>query len=375
MMQTEVVAEAAAETFAAKTRFYRPELDVLRFVAFFLVFLCHWIPVKDPPEPFMDLIKNAASMGVPVFFCLSSYLITELLLRERRTTQRINTPAFYKRRALRIWPLYFAALFTGFFFVPAPHKETSGALLSYIFLAGNWYTFFHGYLPLGSSVLWSIGVEEQFYLFWPSVIRFAKNRGIILISAAMLIASQAGLLWLWSRPVVNPRIWVSTFPHLQYFAIGAIVSICFHQKLPRIHTILRLAMIATGLVLFVMANEMVHINPDGSPGGMMYPGYLIVGIGCALLLIGMLGAEIPRRMKPFVYLGKISYGLYIYHVWCLQLSLVIAKALYIHSHVSIFTFALGFPLTVLVAACSYRFFESPFLRLKERFEIVKSRTV
>ncbi len=376
-MQNQTVRDAVTMVAPdTKIRFYRPELDVLRFIAFLLVFLCHTIPLKDNSSHFLEGVKNAASMGVPVFFCLSAYLITELLLREKSKTQTINMSAFYRRRMLRIWPLYFAVLFAGFLLSPVIYGEriTLAALLSYIFLAGNWYTFFFGYLPHGSIVLWSIGVEEQYYLVWPSVVRFASRQGIIAVSCFMWIASQIALLWLCSRPVMNPRIWVNTLPHLQYFAIGSLVSACLSHRIPRISAFLRPVMIFTGLILFVVANEIFVKKLSGSLGAMTYAGYLIVGVGCALLLIGMMGARIPAGMKGLVYLGKISYGLYVYHVWCLEFSGAFAvNVLHFKHHLSFFIFGLGFPLTVLVSALSYRYFETPFLRLKERFEIVKSR--
>jgi peptidoglycan/LPS O-acetylase OafA/YrhL len=376
-MRTQTVMEGATIKAPEKARFYRPELDVLRFIAFFLVFLCHTIPVKDTSANFMSGIKNAASMGVPVFFCLSSYLITELLLREKLKTHTINIPAFYQRRILRIWPLYFAALIAGFIFSPLIYGEkiTFPALFSYIFLAGNWYAFFNGYLPLGSNILWSIGIEEQFYLVWPSLIRYVSRRGIIIASCLMWAASQFILLWLCTRPVVNPRIWVNTFPHLQYFAIGVLISAGFNHRLPQVKYYLRTLLIVAGLALFVAANEVFVTHTQGVSGAMAYPGYLIVGVGCAFLLIGMLGARIPRQMNGVVYLGKISYGLYVFHVWCLQFSIAFGiNILHLKHHLSFVTFGVGFPLTVLASALSYRYFESPFLRLKERFEIVKSRT-
>ena len=374
---TEIAGSAAKET---KTRFYRPELDVLRFLAFFLVFVSHALAWTDPSSLLLRGIKFGAVMGVPVFFCLSAYLITELLLREKDKTQTVSISSFYGRRILRIWPLYFAALFVGFMICPmiSNQKITVAALLSYIFLAGNWYTYFHGYLPEGLSVLWSIGVEEQFYLVWPSIIRYLNRRSIVMTACLMWLISLVSAMWLNSRPVVSPYIWVNTLPHLQYFAIGALISVGFRKNLPRIHRYLRPVLIvaALALFLFVIPNWSIMTLKYGTPLATACTGHLIGGAACAFLLIGILGAKIPARMNFLVYLGKISYGLYVYHLWCLKFVMSVAlHELHIKQHPIILTFGFALPLAILVSAISYRYFESPFLRLKERLEIIQSRAV
>src|ERR1019366_7648286 len=114
----------ASGTVKAAGRFYRPELDALRFFAFLAVFLHH-----GPSYGLFDLVTRAGGFGLSMFFLLSAYLITELLFREREQTGTIAWKLFFTRRALRIWPLYYAALAGGFFISRiAPHRfRLSGA--------------------------------------------------------------------------------------------------------------------------------------------------------------------------------------------------------------------------------------------------------
>ncbi len=138
--------------------FYRPGLDILRALAFLLVFIAHGL-VKDLDKPTqLGAIGRAGEFGVCIFFFLSSYLITELLLREKRETHTIHIPAFYVRRILRIWPLYFAMIGVGCFYgLFSPTHTVSlawGAALMLLFT--NWYTWatvIHrdSYFPCGAS--------------------------------------------------------------------------------------------------------------------------------------------------------------------------------------------------------------------------------
>jgi peptidoglycan/LPS O-acetylase OafA/YrhL len=361
-------------------RFYRKELDVLRFFAFLLVFLSHAIPLKDNSSRSWIALKAAGALGVPVFFCLSAYLITELLLRERTQTGSIDLKFFYVRRVLRIWPLYFLILLLGFVFshwglraaMPVP------ALLSYIFLAGNWYTVFHGYLPHGIDALWSISVEEQFYLFLPGLVKHLTDRNILLGSFFVWGLSQISILALcFCHFGVDPGLWTNTLTNLQYFAIGTAVSAAFNGSVPNFGEPMRCIMIASGLVIFFLATfyfKIVHVYMERSSIECTYPGYLLTGFGTLLILIGFLGSSMLGGSSQLRYLGRISYGLYIYHLPCILLSLQLGRILF-KSHISIIGFVVGFPLTVAVSAFSYRYFETPFLRFKERFEIVKSRAV
>src|SRR6478672_7551315 len=166
-------------------RFYRPELDALRFFAFLGVFIFHAAPrtmdfynAAGYPHWLSSLlisIFGAGAYGVDLFFALSAYLITSLLLRERSATGALDLRGFYVRRILRIWPLYLA--FVAFAAVMAVAIPEQHLPLRYVagfsLLSGNWVYVFYG-LPASFAIpLWTVSIEEQFYLAWPLALRRA----------------------------------------------------------------------------------------------------------------------------------------------------------------------------------------------------------
>src|SRR5579862_6648256 len=190
--------DCAERAIKEKQRFYCPELDALRFCAFLAVYLCHSIPngsVSAAWQPGSNLgirllaaIKDAGNFGVCLFFMLSAFLITELLRRELHAYGRIHVRAFYLRRVLRIWPLYFgvtiAYALAGKYF-PAMRIEP-GRVLAYFLLAGNWYIALHPWIQTPLRSLWSISVEEQFYLVWPLLARHGGMRALVKASFALI---------------------------------------------------------------------------------------------------------------------------------------------------------------------------------------------
>jgi len=366
-------------------RFYRPELDVLRFGAFFLVLVSHTLPSPDGPGfklHILRAIRYTGSLGVPIFFLLSAYLITELLLREREFTGTVHIRAFYLRRILRIWPIYFLVLLGTYFyglFSPANRIPLAG-IASYLLLAGNWYTLLaNHWLPLAALPLWSIGIEEQFYLIWPSVVRVAGKRTIFLVSVLLWITCQLVLLALSYRNVkISPVIWLNSFTHFQYFALGALISLLFRDLVPKLGYLKRICLALLGLLSLFIAEFSFSVfdQHDVAVVAKTVPGYMLVGVGAVLLFVAAFGASIPAAAKPFVALGKISYGLYVYHGICIHLSIMLAEQVFqIHHFRVVVAYVLGLPLTIVVSMLSYRYIETPFLRLKERFTLVQSRTV
>lgn len=368
-MVTAAVQEFQVERKAE--RFYRPELDILRFLAFSMVFLAHsnwghWWAVWG-------------ILGVPVFFLLSAFLITDLLLREKEATGAIHIRSFYIRRILRIWPLYFAALLLGFLFVSFldPHYRWGYKdFAAYFLLAGNWGAAAHGYLPAGMGPLWSIAVEEQFYLIWPLCVRSLGRRGILRLAVLLWIASQisVAILWFWKIPL-EPGIWCNTFADLQYFALGAAFSAILRGRLPTVPRLGRWVLAMSGFAVFVLCGPVVtgSYAPFTDFGALCMP---MANIGAVLLFFSLIGARLPRITKPVVTLGKMSYGLYVMHLWVWVLvgaviSTMPGPSLIVVPERYLMTFLILFSVTVL----SYNYFEKPFLRLKTRFEYVASRPV
>src|SRR5215471_1369228 len=174
-------------------RFYKPELDVLRFFAFLFVFFHHTTPNEAPDYAAYlrpDLadwpasVARAGALGVDLFFALSSYLITELLLRESELSGTLDVKSFYTRRILRIWPLYFFFLAVSAFVTPriiAGDQLSVPYLLLFVFLLGNWACALRGFPSSTAAPLWSVSMEEQFYLAWPLILRFGGVRRLARI--------------------------------------------------------------------------------------------------------------------------------------------------------------------------------------------------
>ena len=360
-------------------RFYRPELDVLRFVAFLLVFLHHGLASSSP---LLTALAGSGAMGLALFFMLSSYLITELLHRERVGTGTNNLKSFYIRRVLRIWPLYFAFIL-GDFIVERfhdVHAFTPARLAAYLLLAGNWYAGAFGVSTTAIAPLWSISVEEQFYLLWPAVHKYL-NRLAIPFSIVMFLLSYAVLYHLCAEHHVH-AIWENSFVEFQYFSVGALLAAALHGKAPTFHPFLRVTLFLAGLAFFFTASNSFHIKDYyASPlFSVQAPGYLCAAAGCVLVFLAMLGEPRLARIPGFVYLGKISFGLYVFHFLMLRLSShvverLIARAPSLAGSANVLQLLLAFALTVIAAALSYRFFEAPILKFKSRFEYIRTRSV
>ncbi len=201
-----------------KDAYYRPELDALRFFAFLCVFSFHrmdYVPTDPVLHPWLFRIGNIGPFGVPVFFLLSAFLITELLLRERERTGKIHIKAFYVRRILRIWPLYFVAFFGLALlnhFVPGVGTGDPFAWLAFTFFAGNWYILHHGWIAGAVDPLWSISVEEQFYIVIPVLAAFAGRRAVAIVSCVLLgIAYVTVLLYALHPTVGDNGEWTNSF--------------------------------------------------------------------------------------------------------------------------------------------------------------------
>jgi peptidoglycan/LPS O-acetylase OafA/YrhL len=361
-------------------RFYRPELDVLRFCAFLMVYLGHALIVYPESPDWLKALKFIPGFGVPLFFALSAYLVTELLLTEKLLTKSVNVRYFYSRRILRIWPLYFLVLGVGFLLshLYPGTVVPSLALVSYMLLLGNWYTTRYGYLSFGLGPLWSISIEEQFYLLWPWVVRIATRRTLAVICLVGWASSQASLFYFCYRHTMNsPAVWTNSVVQLQYFAIGVGLCLYLNGSVPKLRNSVRIAMILGALLLYVAAECFFNANgirglDDQSSIAHTYPVYFFGGVSVLTILIGFLGCASFRSWRGLRYLGKISYGLYVYHPMAIGLAAHIGQLL---RQGALFTLIFGLIADMGIAWLSYEYLEIPFMRLKERFAIVKSRGV
>jgi len=369
-------------------RFYRPELDVLRFAAFCLVFIHHhfpYVPAQYNPHLgkwfaiTVSTISTAATYGVDIFLALCSYLITELLLREKVRTGTVDVKWFYLRRILRIWPLYF------FFLALAlatngliPNERVSiKAVVAFLLFSGNWWMMSALRSVSVINPLWSLSVQEQFYFVWPPLVRNLGERGLLVAAGVMLFVSNVMRLAIFLAHVGSERyIKFNSFTRLDPIALGIIAAVLLRGRSPALSIVRRLLLFVTSFAVLWAVAIFLHSEADGMEAVHLSSviGYPLVALSSIGILLSVL-ARIPPwyAFRPLVYLGRISYGLYVFHLLGLKLADVIG------AHTSFGTRfvkgqgLLGFLLTVVMAMISYHALEKPFLRMKERFAHVPSR--
>jgi peptidoglycan/LPS O-acetylase OafA/YrhL len=373
------------------SRYYRPELDVLRFLAFMFVFITHrndLAPIDPAAHPWFYALTMTGVYGVPVFFLLSAFLITELLERERELTGRVNARAFYIRRILRIWPLYFL-IFCGLVFLnrflPGAGADSPAKWLSFMLFSGNWYITFNGWIEYPVNPMWSLSVEEQFYIAIPFLAMLGRRT---LIGVNMIVLIVAYCVVAYYARGFTPSSgfsgqWTNSFVQFQFFAGGMLLALFLRGRRPHWHIAVRIASFAFAIALWLVAFTVFGIKADNPSSTIpqSLAGWPLVLVGAALMLVSLLGT--PQRFlpKPLIYLGRISYGLYMIHIfffwlvydkfrpWLTQVTESAGIAGWRDNIGQLIAFAA----TVFFASLLHRFYETPFLRLKRRFTFVPSR--
>jgi peptidoglycan/LPS O-acetylase OafA/YrhL len=301
-----------------------------------------------------------------------------LLLRERAKDSTVSVRKFYVRRILRIWPLYFFGIGVAIGLAFAMHQRSQAiAFFWYLAFAGNVYCSIFGWPANPMTSLWSISIEEQFYLLWPWAMRRLSKRGLFYCALVFIAAANITLIILGNRHAdAEVTVWTNTLVQFEMFAVGILLALKrpTESHRPTIGTILILA----GPILWFVACFV--FRPKSSLPGLgsgaigLILGYGLVALGCGAVLRGfsMIG---PARMPKWaVYLGKISYGLYVFHVLAIDFGHALFKPVAgpLYWAGSMMT---AFLLTVSAAVISYSLLETPFLRLKRRFEIIHTRPI
>jgi peptidoglycan/LPS O-acetylase OafA/YrhL len=372
---------------APRPAFYAPQLDVVRFFAFFVVFVGHSFPVSarfyeqsGVPHGLAVVIAAAltcGSFGVDLFFVLSSYLITALLLREIGWLGRVDVRAFYIRRALRIWPLYFLFVL-GYFFLQAsvPKGGFRGldgtALVMFLLFVGNFAVVAQPMIQV--SHLWSVSIEEQFYLIWAVAMRWVSVARLPAIASAALALSLASRVVLLVAGAGFVAIWCSSITRLDALAMGVLLATGTVLRAPLRRPWTWIA----GSVVAVVAMQVVlpveRRSPYVSlPIHQIFIDLAIVAGACTVIVRAALDTRPGRGAlaRALTYLGKISYGLYVFHPLALAFVRSWAPPRSLVEHAA--TSAGALALTVLVSALSYEAYERRFLALKQRFTRIASR--
>jgi peptidoglycan/LPS O-acetylase OafA/YrhL len=378
-----------------QTRIFFPNLDGLRFLCFFAVFLHHcyltfFSYTRESSPGFFntqEFLFKYGTLGVNFFFVLSGFLITFLLLKERELTGTIHVGNFYVRRILRIWPLYFLCLFIGFVLFPLMKKMSGEAMhesanpLYYIFLAGN-FDYMHTW-PVKPdaillSVLWSVCVEEQFYLTWPLILRFTPVKyykyifiGIILFSLGFRSFYTAG-----TEADYAVR-YFHTFSLIGDMALGGLLAyyVSFPNRFQRFVSRLRwpaVLGIYAGAIIFSLFKEEIF-----SCGVPVIFERLVIGFFFGMIILEQNFAQGSLfkfgKSKLLSRLGIYTYGLYFLHLLGMYAAvLVVVKMGWPQTNmwVAIGSALLGLFLSIVISIASFHFFEKWFLKLKNRFAFI-----
>jgi peptidoglycan/LPS O-acetylase OafA/YrhL len=366
---------------------YFPNLNGVRFLAAFGVIIHHVeqykYVLKEPNHWDLPFFDQVGKLCVILFFVLSGFLITYLLLREREVTGGIAVGPFYVRRMLRIWPLYYLLAGLGLFVFPhltvfylpgfteAVHNDFAKKVLLMAVILPNLVT-----VPIpGIYQLWSIGVEEQFYLLWPVLMKKITHPLVAcLLVIAGYFAVKFALLPLVGEAMHHSQSFrmIAQVWHkfsIDCMAIGGIAAWLLHRGDEPFRRLVfsPITQVATYLLVAGLIAYGVVIP---------YVNFEVYGVLFAVLLVNL--AANPKSLvslenRLFHYLGKISYGLYMYHLVAIALAHAALRRLdYASLGDNLLLHGLSVLLTVGLAALSYRFFESRFIRWKKGFTKVAS---
>lgn len=314
---------------------------------------------------------NLGEQGVTMFFVLSGFLITFLLIKEKRKTQKIDIPKFYIRRIFRIWPLYFF-----YFFVLLLTLYLLNAFIPSLFIT-SLYLFLLANIPflIGKTItaayhLWSIAVEEQFYLFWPFLFKFneIKLKKILLIVIPIFVIIRIVLWWIYPFQTLTVLFTINRFDCMMF---GGLLAISVLNK-DKIYDIVKLkaVRISAWIILVISVLNLEILNSIIQ--------MQLITIATGIIICEQISTNRPiisLENKIFNFLGKYSFGIYVYHplvillfvnwnIFDLASNDEITKAIIIMLSVII--------TTIIVAYFSYEFFEKRFIRLKSKYSIVHS---
>lgn len=359
---------------------YFKNLNGLRFIAAFSVLIAHTELLKSlhglPNINDLAFYTNTnGHVGVILFFVLSGFLITYLLLQEEQKNGKISLKHFYVRRMLRIWPLYFLMILVSALVYFLSNNS--------IFGAQGWWGYFtifpnvskaFGYYYDGVVHLWSIGVEEQFYLIWPFLllltIKFKRMRLYLLIGIFVFVSLLPHIIW-----------YLQT--HYNLFSTS---SFEFWDRFIKMFKINSMALggisgwlIFKGIKVKFFNSRLIRLIIFFLPFAMWYSGihfklfndeiYTIL-FALILFLFASYDNTINLEQKWLNSLGRISYGIYVYH-WLIILGMFeIIHSLKIHNIIysNIIIYIGGILMTLIISYISFYYFERRFLNLKSKFE-------
>ncbi|MGL5889874.1 MAG: acyltransferase family protein, partial [Bacteroidia bacterium] len=361
---------------------YFANLDGIRAVACLMVFVAHiWDYLNNrqsmhPAESwiYINFIDGLGTTGVCLFFVLSGFLITTLLLREKEATGTVSLKNFYARRILRIWPVFFLVVLLGFVIVPLisgtfSAAETGKHIPWYLLFANNFDRIASGFTGFGNDslgVLWSVAVEEQFYLLWPLVILLTNKRWFWFTLVLIIIASA---IFRQLNSSNTDVLTFHTFSVMGDLVIGSSFAwSCLYWEVKK--TARTRIIYYSILILFFLLHNTLLNKPESAVLGRM-----LLAFSFGFLIEDQVRHETGLfRFSSAKWLSKfgiITYGFYCLHLFVImgiqKLNAVLGLKT-ISTSVFVIELIGALLLTTGISILSYRFFEKPLLRLKHKFE-------
>lgn len=316
-----------------------------------------------------ELIRNFG-LGVDIFFLISGFLITYILLEEKKRTSTIHIGKFMVRRSLRIWPLYFLLIGLAPLIVNWL-GESEPNYLANIFFLGNFNIIHTEQWAYPFAHFWTICIEEHFYLVWPFIIYAIPRKYLLSVFVSVIAISISYRLYV---TLTMERPWfellLNTLSRIDVLVVGAMGAL-FYSKKPftfQLNRIVR-ALLFAALIVSLSVASVRHWDTLFLAG---FKKYLYIGIMALLLLDYNFNPKFKHLLRPksfLHYLGKISYGIYMYGNILLA---IILKKLMVHfdgANAYMF-FGLTFGITIIVSIISYELFEKRLLKLNKRFRVV-----
>jgi peptidoglycan/LPS O-acetylase OafA/YrhL len=376
-------------------RFY-PALDGLRALAVLMVFYQHYLTVHP--------VLNWGWTGVDCFFVLSGFLITGILYDTRETTHRFRT--FYVRRTLRIFPLYYGVLLVALLLNPIFHWVWHPAWFLWPFYLGNYARFiwlsdflkdtktlehfrssipFHTPFFLYVGHFWSLCVEEQFYLVWPLIVFFVNDRvrlrNFCIAVCVFSLAARIACLYFVPQPYLQAEMLYRLTPlRADALMLGGLLALILRGPEVRwLSRILRPTLyifIASFFIFEAMYRLFVHhvYYPSPSAPGLSTIGFTLIDLFAGIIiLVSLEPSSLLYRvltLKPLRRLGQMSYGFYVFHDIPHVAYIMLVSHLFGSFHQERYVVALiALVGTLILSYLSFRYFEAPFLRLKDRFTV------
>lgn len=345
--------------------------DALRFFSFLLVFLIH-IPGTESSK--IIYFTKSGGVGVSFFFTLSGFLITYILLHEKINKGKIRLKNFFVRRILRIWPLFYAMILFAFLTpyilnilkISYSDEGYSPNWFMSLFFLENYKMMITGTFPNVSPlrVMWSLCVEEHFYIIWGIIFFFIPAKKTpLLILLCILIANIFRIIYGYFNIQSS-----DLFSNIDYFAYGAIpayILIFKSEIIDRIEKFPIFIKYLTGIITIALIFGLPNINSDWLP----YLSPTIFGIFFSIIILFTLPPSNSIYIKDNFLISKLglyTYGLYLFHTIILRLMLQITHLL--NFEINWFVSALiSLTITIIVSIISYHLFEKQFLKLKKFF--------